>query len=138
MALSRRIAVIGAGGWGTALAVLLAGRATLWVRRPELAKAIHEHGENREYLPGVPVPKSVLLTCDPAEAVHQAGIVLLAGPSQYVRKSAGMLAPYLTPGAILVSAAKGLELESWKRMSEVIAEEIPGSTGRIAVLSGPN
>jgi len=136
-----KIAVIGAGGWGTALAALLGGnghQVALWARRRATAEQLAATRHNRRYLPGVTLPDGVVCTADLAAAAGDAGIVIIAAPSHAVRAIAAGLAPHLTAGAVVVSAAKGLEIGTLKRMSEVIAEEIPAVAGRIVALSGPN
>jgi glycerol-3-phosphate dehydrogenase (NAD(P)+) len=134
-----RIAVLGGGSWGTALAVHLgrAGHAVrLWLRDADVAAQIHEARENRAYLPGIPVPAAVCPTLDLGEAAHGAEVALVVIPSQYCRGVYRGLRDVLPPGAGLVSATKGLELRRWRRMTEVAAEETPGRP--LAVLSGPS
>ncbi len=131
-------AVINAGGWGTALAVLLgdAGHATrLWCRRPELAAEIVATGENRAYLAGVTIPPPVLPTGSLADAVVGAEAVILAPISRAARDTARQVAEYLTRGTPVLHASKGIELPSLKRISEVVGEEL--NSDQVAVLSGP-
>lgn len=135
-------AVIGAGGWGTALAILLAGKGVtvrLWARRREQAKELAQARENRAYLPGVPLPETIECTADLAAAVAGAPDVILAVPSQAVREVTRALAAHLKPDQALLNTAKGLERTSLRRLSEVIAAELGPSAGdRLAVLSGPS
>jgi glycerol-3-phosphate dehydrogenase (NAD(P)+) len=136
-----RAAVLGAGSWGTTFAKVLADagcEVTLHARRPELAKAITEDGENRDYLPGVRLPGTVRATADPAEALLDAGVVVLAVPSQSLRENLTAWAPLLPPDASLLSLMKGIELGTTKRMSEVICEVTGAGPERVAALSGPN
>lgn len=136
-----KIAVIGAGGWGTALAVLLGGNGhfvALWARNPATVQELCATRHNKRYLPGVTLPPNVDCTCDLAAATAGAAIIILAAPSHAVRAAAAAAAPHVAAGAIVVSAAKGLEIGSLKRMSEVIAEEIPAAADRVVALSGPN
>jgi glycerol-3-phosphate dehydrogenase (NAD(P)+) len=137
----RCIAVVGAGAWGTALAVhaVRAGCAPrLWVFERELLEGLRRTRENSWYLPGVRVPDTVILTASIAEAVGGAELVLLAVPSHVFRAVASGLEPHLAPGARVVSATKGLEEERPRRMSEVLAETLPEvARSRIAVVSGP-
>jgi glycerol-3-phosphate dehydrogenase (NAD(P)+) len=136
-----RAAVLSAGSWGTAFAKVLADagcEVTLHARRPELAKAIAEDGENRDYLPGVRLPGNLRPTDDPAEALLDADVVVLAVPSQTLRANLTDWAPLLPPEATLLSLMKGIELGSTKRMSEVIREVAGVGEDRVAVLSGPN
>jgi glycerol-3-phosphate dehydrogenase (NAD(P)+) len=134
-------AVLGAGAWGTALACLLSSRdhpTVLWARRAEVAKALQEDRENRAYLPAVPLPAALGVTADLAEAVGGAGLVLFAVPAQHLRAIAAQVAPSVRGATLTVSAAKGLEVASGSRMTEVLAATLPAAcAGRIAALSGP-
>jgi glycerol-3-phosphate dehydrogenase (NAD(P)+) len=134
----QHVAVINAGGWGTALAVLLgnSGHAVrLWCRRPELAMEIAGDRENRAYLPGVAVPPDVLPSHSLEEVLIGAEAVILAPISRAMREIARQVAPFVRAGTPVVHASKGLELPSLLRLSEVIAEEL--SRSDVAVLSGP-
>jgi len=136
-----RAAVLGAGSWGTTFAKVLADAGSdvvLHARRRELAKAITEDGENRDYLPGVRLPSAVRATADPAEALLDADIVVIAVPSQSLRENLTGWAPLLPPDATLLSLMKGIELGTTKRMSEVISEVTGAGSDRVAALSGPN
>ena len=136
-----RAAVLGAGSWGTTFAKVLADAGcdvTLHARRPELAKAITEDGENKDYLPGVRLPDAVRATADPAEALLDAAIVVLAVPSQSLRDNLTGWSALLPSDATLLSLMKGIELGTTKRMSEVIREVTGAGPDRVAVLSGPN
>ncbi len=136
-----KITVIGAGGWGTALAALLGDQGrqvALWVRSRQAAAELAATRQNTRYLPGVTLPDAVACTADLAAAVGGAGLVIIAVPSHAVRAAAAAAAPHIAAGAIIVSAAKGLEVGTLKRMSEVIAAEIPAAEGRVVALSGPS
>ncbi|MHC1746118.1 MAG: NAD(P)H-dependent glycerol-3-phosphate dehydrogenase [Negativicutes bacterium] len=136
-----KIAVLGAGSWGTAMAVMLGQKhetVILWARKPALAELIQNTRQNREYLPDIVLPDTVTVTSDLIAAVRGAEIVVLATPSHAIRETAATIQPYISLQTILVSAAKGLELGSLKRMSEVLAEELPAQANNIAVLSGPS
>jgi glycerol-3-phosphate dehydrogenase (NAD(P)+) len=131
-----RAAVLGSGSWGTTFGKVLvdAGtETTLWARRPELARAVAERHENPDYLPGVVLPAGLRATADGAEALDGADLVVLAVPSQTLRENLGRFD--VPAGALLVSLAKGIELGTTKRMSEVI-REVTGSDP--VVVSGPN
>lgn len=136
------VAVLGGGAWGTCLALLLheKGHAVrLWVRRREQRDALREEGENRRYLPGVRVPRDLPLTCDVREALDGAGAAVFAVPSQRLREIARAAAAHVGAETLLVSAVKGIEESTLRRMSEVLAEEIGGGDGtRIAALAGPS
>nr|WP_181784257.1 NAD(P)H-dependent glycerol-3-phosphate dehydrogenase [Pseudonocardia pini] len=136
-----RVAVLGAGSWGTAFAKVVAdaGReVVLWARRPEVAEAIRERRENPDYLPGISLPEKVSATTNAAAALEGADAVVLAVPSQTLRANLADWRALLPPGSTLVSLAKGVELGTLKRMSEVIAEVAGVTADRIAVVSGPN
>ena len=134
-----RIAVLGAGAWGTALAISLARRGghkiVLWSYDPALAEQMRETGENVPFLPGYTVPMDVLITADLPAAIFEANMVLCVTPSQHLRGVLGDIAPLLTPEQMVVSATKGLEEESLLRMTQVIASLTENACG---VLSGPS
>jgi glycerol-3-phosphate dehydrogenase (NAD(P)+) len=139
-----KIAVMGGGAWGTALALNLAQRGghviTLWTHSPAAADTIRTTRENTAFLPGVKLPPSIVVTSRAAEALKSADIVLSVVPSHHVRDSYEKFAPHLQPGQLLVSATKGIEDQSGLRMSEVIAKVTAahGLNLPIAVLSGPS
>lgn len=131
--------VIGTGGWGTALAVLLHGnrhQVTLWSRLKEEIEPILADRENKAFLPGVKIPKEILVTLDTKRALQNAELVVLAVPSHGMRPICQQLRGLLPSDAVLVSVAKGIENETGKRMSEVVAEVL--SMDRLVVLSGPS
>ena len=134
-----RIAVVGAGAWGTALAISLARRGghsvALWSFLPELADEMRDTGVNSLFLPGYTIPADVMVTSDLAVAVKAAEIVLLVTPSEHLRGVLRQIAPLLTPEQMVVSATKGLEENSLLRMSQVIASITDNPCG---VLSGPS
>ncbi len=135
------IAVVNAGGWGTALAIKLANQGhhvRLWARRPEMADCIARDRENVRYLAGVPVPASIHITADLAEAVENADIVVVAAIAGYLRELARRLRPLLVNGPLILHGTKGLEPESWRTPSQVLLEELGSDAqGRIAALGGP-
>ncbi len=137
----RQVAVIGAGAWGTALAIHVAraGYAPrLWVYEPELLGILGRTRENSWYLPGVRVPDAVRPVASLVEAVAGADVVLVAVPSHVVRRVATDLARHLEPTARVVSATKGIEEQRFARVSEILAEVLPApQRERVAVLSGP-
>ncbi|ORV39649.1 glycerol-3-phosphate dehydrogenase [Mycolicibacter engbaekii] len=135
------VAVMGAGAWGTALAKVLADAGSavkLWARRPDIATQINESRLNPDYLPGFTVPDAVRATCDPAEALDGVTTVVLAVPAQTMRANLQTWTPYLTTSATLVSVAKGIELGTLMRMSQVIVAVTGFDPGQVAVVSGPN
>jgi glycerol-3-phosphate dehydrogenase (NAD(P)+) len=134
-----RLAVLGGGSWGTALAAHLARsghEVRLWMREAALARAINERRENAAYLPGIALPPGIDATTDLAAAVGAAETVLVVIPSEFCRPIYRELRPVARDGALLVSATKGIETGTLKRMSEVAAEETPGHP--LAVVSGPS
>ncbi|MBM7786646.1 NAD(P)H-dependent glycerol-3-phosphate dehydrogenase [Tenggerimyces flavus] len=136
-----RVAVLGAGSWGTAFALVCADASSdvvLWARRPELAQAINERGENPDYLPGIALPAGIRATSSAEEALSGAEYVVLAIPSQQLRTHLAPWSALLGPASVLVSLAKGVELGTAKRMSEVIVEVAGVEDDRVAVVSGPN
>lgn len=134
-------AVMGAGSWGTAFALVLADAGNdvrLWGRRPELCDTINTTRENSDYLPGIELPGAISATHDPAEVLAGAEVVVLAVPSQQLRSNLEAWAEHIPADAVLVSLMKGIELGTHQRMSEVIAELTGAGPERIAVVSGPN
>jgi glycerol-3-phosphate dehydrogenase (NAD(P)+) len=132
------IGVIGAGAWGTALALVAAeaGRlVTLWAREPELVLAINSHHENIRFLPGVPLPQALTATGDMAQ-LRAANTVLVVAPAQHLRATLVALAGHIRPTTPLVLCAKGIERHTGKLLTEVLAECAPDATP--AVLSGPS
>lgn len=135
-----RAAVIGAGSWGTALAALLARRGhdvMLWSFEPEVTASVNESHQN-PYLDGVTLPESLSATTDLAGAVRGADLVLSVSPSQFVARVMGEAAPHIRDDALIVSASKGIELDTLRRMDEVLADVLPGCGDRFCVLSGPS
>lgn len=134
------IAILGAGGWGTALAVHLARighDARLWARDAALVDDMRARRANAVYLPDISFPSALRVTGDLAEALDQAGSVVWAVPSHGTRAIVRRATPYVVPGAIVVSATKGLEQDTLFRVSEIIEQEL-GRRATVAVLSGPS
>ncbi|MBM9477081.1 NAD(P)-dependent glycerol-3-phosphate dehydrogenase [Nakamurella flavida] len=137
----QRIAVLGAGSWGTTFAKVLAdaGRdVVLWARRESVAESIRDRRENEQYLPGVLLPAGVEADTDFDRALDGADAVALAVPSQSLRENMGVFRDSLPPDVPLISLAKGVEIGTGLRMSEVIARVGHLDPARIVVLSGPN
>jgi glycerol-3-phosphate dehydrogenase (NAD(P)+) len=135
------ISILGAGSWGTALAVLLADRApTLWDHDEKRAAALQEGRSNERYLPGVGIPDPVRITGDLAAAVRSADVLVFATPSHTLREVARRVrgATGFRPQQLVVNVAKGLEEGTSKRMSEVLHEELPQSPGHVVSLVGPS
>ena len=134
-----RVAVMGSGSWGTAFALVLSDAGNdvaLWARRPGLAATINAEHRNPDYAPGIALPETLRALSDPAEAMSGADVVVLAVPSQSLRAN---LEHWPIPaGAAVVSLAKGIELGTNLRMSQVVAEAGGIEPERIAVVTGPN
>ncbi|HLJ65460.1 MAG TPA: 2-dehydropantoate 2-reductase N-terminal domain-containing protein, partial [Stellaceae bacterium] len=133
----RRLGVIGAGAWGTALAQVArrAGREVgIWAREAELVTAINRDHCNPLFLPGVALDPAIRASGDLGEVAH-ADALLLVSPAQHLRALASALAPHLREGVGLVICAKGIEVGSGRLLSEVVAETLPAA--KVAVLSGP-
>ncbi len=137
--MTRHLAVINAGGWGTALAVLMAHAypVRLWCRRAELAEEINTSRRNEVYLRGVTIPEGVEATASLEHTLVGADAVVMVTISRAVREVASMVAPFVSQETPVLHATKGLERPSLKRLSEVIAEEIGQPPTRVGVLSGP-
>lgn len=134
------VGVIGSGAWGTTLALLLSQKGiatTLWEHRPERAAEIQRTRENTLFLPGFRFPDELYVTANVREAAWGKDMLLLVTPSQRMRENARLIAPYVGVETLLVSASKGIEVDTLKRMTEIIGEEIPAARKRIAALSGP-
>jgi glycerol-3-phosphate dehydrogenase (NAD(P)+) len=132
---------MGAGAWGTALAKVLADAGndvTIWARRPELADEINDTHRNSNYLGDVELPKSIRATGDPTAALAGACTVLLAVPSQTLRTNLDQWRDHIGGDTTLVSVAKGIELHTLMRMSQVIMQVTGASPDRVAVVTGPN
>jgi glycerol-3-phosphate dehydrogenase (NAD(P)+) len=138
-----RVAVLGAGSWGTTLAVVLAQNehdVALWEFDPALAADLARGKENRRFLPGVPIPASVGVTSDVGVALRGASMVVFAVPSHAARATARRVreSGTLAPDALVVCATKGLEEGSLVRMSEVLVEELGVAPARVVCLLGPS
>jgi glycerol-3-phosphate dehydrogenase (NAD(P)+) len=138
---AKRVAVLGAGSWGTTFAKILADGGAdvmIWARRPELAREIQEGKRNSDYLPGVNLPLNLRATARLDLALAGAEQVYVSVPSQTLRENLIAAEPHLHAEATIVSLMKGVEKATGHRMSEVIAEVLPISESKIAVVSGPN
>jgi glycerol-3-phosphate dehydrogenase (NAD(P)+) len=140
--ISPRIIVLGSGAWGTAIALSLArnGRSvTLWAHSPEAAKEIIDAGENVQFLPGFPLPKEIVVTGDNT-AVALADIIVSVVPSEFLRPTMARLRPHMHESQIIVSATKGVEDNTFLRMTQVIASSIAetGLTLPVGAFSGPS
>jgi glycerol-3-phosphate dehydrogenase (NAD(P)+) len=136
-----RAAVLGAGSWGTTFAQVLSdagNEVVLWCRRPEVALSVTATRQNPDRLAGVVLPAALRATADPAQALADAELVVLAVPAQTLRHNLSGWRGLLPPDALLVSLMKGIEHGTGDRMSQVIAQVTGAPAGRIGVISGPN
>lgn len=135
----KKISVIGAGSWGTALAWLLANnghRVTLWSYREEQALNLQRERENTSKLPGVRLQDDMIITADLETAVEGQDVLVIAVPSPAIRSTAQKAVPYVKEGQLIVNVAKGVEAATLLTMSQIIEREIPQA--EVAVLSGPS
>ncbi|MEY3855574.1 MAG: hypothetical protein RJA45_44 [Actinomycetota bacterium] len=136
-----KVAVMGAGSWGTTFAKILADAGndvTIWARRDDVVEEINTQHRNGDYLPGIKLPKSLKAVFEPAEAMKDAEQVYLAVPAQSLRANLAEWGSEIPKNAVLVSLMKGVEKESGLRMSEVIEQAGNIDADRIVVVSGPN
>jgi len=137
-----KIAVLGAGGWGTTLAILLnrnGCNVTLWEYNKEYAETLNEYRENFYFLPKIKIPRSIKITNDIGAAVHDKNLVLITTPTQFIRNAIKDLTDYKFKDAIIVSASKGIENKSLMLVSEILLDVLKyAKKGRIASLSGPS
>lgn len=137
----RRVAVLGAGAWGTTFAKVLAdggASVALWARRPEVAREIMQSRRNTDSLPGINLPRNLWSSSRLPEVLEGAEEVYLAVPSQSLRENLRIVGELVPSDAILVSLMKGVERGTLRRMSQVIREELQIGPERVAVISGPN
>jgi glycerol-3-phosphate dehydrogenase (NAD(P)+) len=135
----RKIAVLGGGAWGTALAITMRRarhEVRLWARDAETIEAIRSRGENSRYLPGVPIDPAILATSEAAEALEGIDYVLAAVPAQQLRQALVSVADLVPADATIILCAKGIELTTGKLLSAIVEEILPGRP--VAALSGPS
>ena len=139
---AERVTVIGAGAWGTALANLLAGagaRVRMWAREPEVVESVAATGENTPYLAGARLNPSLVVTNSLAAALEDAAVVVWVCPVQYSSALLAEAGPLVPAEALVVSASKGIEVATLRRMDEIFAEALPREQAeRLCVLSGPS
>jgi glycerol-3-phosphate dehydrogenase (NAD(P)+) len=137
-----KISVLGAGGWGTTLAILLhynGHEVSLWEYKKNYSKILYKTRLNNTYLPGVKIPKEILITHDLEESTSDKNIIVLAVPSQFLRGVIKQIIPSHIKNSILVSVAKGIENGSLMTMSQMLKDEISSlSSDQVGVLSGPS
>jgi glycerol-3-phosphate dehydrogenase (NAD(P)+) len=138
---ARRVAVLGAGSWGTTFAKILADGGSdvaIWARRPELAREISQSKRNSDYLPGINLPRGLWASSKLPEVLEGSEHVYLSVPSQSLRENLRIIKDLIPPDALIVSLMKGVEKGTGARMSEVIRQELKVGADRVAVASGPN
>lgn len=138
---TEKIAVLGAGSWGSTMAILLANKGfpvTMWVYQESQLKAMQSTRRNEDYLPGIDLPKELLLTGNAEEAVSDAHFIVTAVPSHAMRQVCGQIAPFTHDRQIVVNLSKGIENDTLLRMSEVIGDMLPISSQQIASVYGPS
>lgn len=135
-----KVAVLGAGSWGTTLAAQVAVNAqtVLWAREPEVAEAIRTTHENPMFMPGFALPSAMRATNDIEEALRAADVIVVAVPSRFYRSVLELAGPYVPSGAVVVSVTKGIEPTTCLRMTEVLADVWNHDPACVAVLAGPN
>ena len=135
-----KVAVLGAGSWGTTLAARLSARSDtiVWAREPEVVEAISQRHENPLFLSGFSLPPALRASNDMGEVLDGAEVVVFAVPSRYFRSVAELAEPLVAGGVDFVSVTKGIDPSTCLRMSEVLEESLECDPGRICVLSGPN
>lgn len=135
----KKAGIIGAGSWGTALATVLAGKGddvVIWDIDEKHLNSMEKYRENKDYLPGVPLPENLKIAKNQQEALEDADLVLFSAPAQHFREAVSSAREFIKDGALTVNVAKGIERESLKRMSEIAEEFL--DMDRYAVLSGPS
>ena len=138
----QKVAVLGAGSWGTALAMVLAGNnhdCLLWSHRNDQSNEINEHHTNKKYLPNTMLPSNLKATSDFEEAIKYASIIIIAVPTKAIREVCQNMTAHLTEKKLFVHVSKGIEPDSLKRISEMISDEVPAEkVDAVVVLSGPS
>ncbi|MBQ7919857.1 MAG: NAD(P)H-dependent glycerol-3-phosphate dehydrogenase [Lachnospiraceae bacterium] len=134
-----KVSIIGAGSWGTALALLLSkngNEVTIWSKFDAEIQMLKENHEHVDKLPGVKLPEDMVFTTDLEASIRGMDVMVLAVPSTFTRETSKLMAPYVTEGQIIVNVAKGIEESTLMTLSDIIEEEIPQAT--VVVLSGPS
>ena len=135
----KKIGVIGAGSWGTALATVVAGKGhqvKIWDINEAHLKSMEEHRENINFLPGVPLNDNIQIAYTTEEALKDADVVLFSAPAQHFRSALSSAKPYIKEDAIIINVAKGIEQKTLERMSEIAEEQL--DMDKYVVLSGPS
>ncbi|MGG1014724.1 NAD(P)H-dependent glycerol-3-phosphate dehydrogenase [Bacillus subtilis] len=138
----KKVTMLGAGSWGTALALVLADNhhdVTMWGHRADLIHQINDQHENKDYLPNVKLPESIEATTDMKTALSDADFIIVAVPTKAIREVLRQAVPFITKKAVFVHVSKGIEPDSLLRISEIMEIELPSDVRKdIVVLSGPS
>lgn len=138
----KKVTMLGAGSWGTALALVLTDNGNevcVWAHRADLIHQINELHENKDYLPNVKLSTSIKGTTDMKEAVSDADVIIVAVPTKAIREVLRQAVPFITKKAVFVHVSKGIEPDSLLRISEIMEIELPSDVRKdIVVLSGPS
>ena len=136
----KKVAVVGAGAWGTSLAIILsknAERVGVWAREPEVVESVERERLNKMFLPQVKVPQNVEFSCDAARALDGADMVVWVVPIHFLKSTAANFAQYVKAGSIQVNAGKGIEIGTWRRPSQILRDSLP-QAGSFGSIMGPN
>ncbi len=136
----KKVAVLGAGAWGSSLAIILSQNIPnvyVWAREPEVVDSVKNTRINKQFLPDIKIPESVVFTNDPKEALEDADLIMWGVPIQYLSETAKNFAPFIKAGAVMINAGKGIEVGTWRRPSEVLAAAVPHA-GQCGSIMGPN
>lgn len=136
----KKIAVLGAGAWGTSLAIILSKNipnVCVWAREAEVVDSVKTKRVNSLFLPDIEIPEAVSFTGNPEEALENADLIVWGVPIQYLADTAKKFAPFIKKGAVMINAGKGIEIGTWRRPSQVMAAAIP-QAGGVGSIMGPN
>lgn len=136
----KKVAVLGAGAWGSSLAIILSKNVpevAVWAREKEVVDSVNATRTNALFLPDIEIPENVKFTNDPAEAITDAELLVWGVPIQYLADTAKRFSPFVKDGAIMINAGKGIEIGTWRRPSQVLAESV-ANAGSCGSIMGPN
>ncbi|MBO6102005.1 MAG: NAD(P)-binding domain-containing protein, partial [Opitutales bacterium] len=136
----KKVAVLGAGAWGSSLAIILSKNTPevfVWAREPEVVASVEKNRTNSLFLPDIKIPQNVKFTGDPKTAIENAELLVWGVPIQYLDSTAKSFSPHVLKGAIMINAGKGIEIGTWRRPSQVLKESVPNA-GPCGSIMGPN
>jgi len=136
----KKVAVVGAGAWGSALSIILSKNVpnvSVWAREAEVVESVAKSRENLVFLPNVKIPQNVEFSSDAKKVLAGAEMIVWVVPIHFLSSTAKNFAPYIENGAIMVNAGKGIEIGTWRRPSEILKREVPQS-GAVGSIMGPN